>query len=126
MHGKNTRHIQFSLCLRKKPTYFSSWRMVYKLFADGAAQVRSPVHTTRIWFANCPRAVCEPLGTLMYTRLKVRKNIIENRKVTSQIFILKTDSWKAKTNVSSMGCSRPLKLPEPILSIQNIHSQCCM
>ncbi len=39
------RRIQFSSCLRKKPINFSSQRTVYKPFADGAAQVRSPIHT---------------------------------------------------------------------------------
>ncbi len=42
---EDTRRIQFSLCSRKKPTNFGSQRMVCEPFADGAAQVRSPVHT---------------------------------------------------------------------------------
>ncbi len=38
------RRIQFSSCLRKKPTNFGSRWTVCELFADGAAQVRSPIH----------------------------------------------------------------------------------
>ncbi len=45
MHGKDIRRIQFALCSRKKPTNFGLRRMVCEPFADGSAQVRSPIHT---------------------------------------------------------------------------------
>ncbi len=44
-HRKDTRCIQFPLCLRKNPTNFGLWWMVCQPFADGAAQVCSPIHT---------------------------------------------------------------------------------
>ncbi len=47
VHGKDTRHIQFSLCSHKRPTNFGSRWMVCEPFADGAAQVCSPIHTYR-------------------------------------------------------------------------------
>ncbi len=43
--------------------------MVCKLFTDGAAQVRSPVHT----YAHLVR---EPFGTLLYTRLQVLRFVL--------------------------------------------------
>ncbi len=52
MHGKDTRRILFSLRLRKKQILVRGERdanhlrrIVCELFVDGAAQVRSPVHT---------------------------------------------------------------------------------
>ncbi len=62
MYGKNTRRIPFSLCLRKKPTNFSSQQTVCEPFPDSAAQVPSPVHT----YAHLIRA---PFGALVYMRL---------------------------------------------------------
>ncbi len=58
----DTRRIQFSLYSGKKPTNFGSQQTVCELFADGAAQVRSPIHT----YAHL---VCEPFDTLVYMRL---------------------------------------------------------
>ncbi len=56
MHGKDTQRIQFSLCSRKKPTNFGSWRTVGEPFVDGTAQVCSPIHTYALlvceWFVN--------------------------------------------------------------------------
>ncbi len=54
--------IQFSLSLHKKLTNFGSQRAVCKLFADGAAQVCSPIQTYE-------HLVREPFGALVYTRL---------------------------------------------------------
>ncbi len=62
MRVKVTRCIQFSLCSRKKPTNFSSWRIVCEPFTDGAAQIRSPIHTyahlIREWFVNHSARLC--------------------------------------------------------------------
>ncbi len=56
------RCIQFSLCSCKKPTNFSLRWMVCELFANGAAQVRSPIHTyghlVREQFANYSARLC--------------------------------------------------------------------
>ncbi len=58
---KDTWRIQFSFCSHKKPTNFGLRWMVCKPFADGAAQVRSPIHPYAHLF-------CEPFGALVYTR----------------------------------------------------------
>ncbi len=62
MHGKDTQHIQFSLCSRKKLTNFSSRQTVCEPFVDGAAQVCSPIH-------KYSHLVCKPFDTLVYMRL---------------------------------------------------------
>ncbi len=67
VHGKDTRCIQFSLCSRKKLTNFGSQRMVVEPFADGAAQVRSPVYTYVHLF--CKLFASGLLGVLVYMRL---------------------------------------------------------
>ncbi len=59
MRGKDTRRTQFSLCSRKKLTNFGLQQTVCEPFADGAAQVRSSVHT----YAHLVR---EPFGARVY------------------------------------------------------------
>ncbi len=80
---KDTRRMQRtpvasnSLCVRaknKKPTNFSSLRMVCEPFTDSAAQVCSPVYTyshlVRKWFANCLVRSC--IRGLRYTGIITR------------------------------------------------------
>ncbi len=65
MHGKDTRHIQFSLCSHTNPTNFGLRRTVYKPFADGAVQVCSPIHT----YAHL---VCKQFASSLWTIWRAR------------------------------------------------------
>ncbi len=110
MHGKDTWRIQFSLCLRKKWTNFDSHRMVCELFADGTAQVRSPVHT----YAHL---VWEPFTS--GSRTIRRASVYENLHVCTQF-----KGHIVRKNSPSSGVIRPhqqfLAISEPLALLQYI------
>ncbi len=61
--------IHIPLCLCKKPINFSSWCMICKLYADGAAHICSPIHMyTHLICKPCVNW-CEQYITQVCTRL---------------------------------------------------------